>query len=321
MVHILPVASGKGGVGKTVFSANLGASLAKQGKTVILIDLDLGGANLHTCLGVRNRHAGLGGYINRKESSLESLIVETDVRRLYFIPGDSLLPGTANLGFFIKKKILAEIPKLVADFVILDLGSGTAYNTVDFYLCSASGIIVTTPETTAVLNAYSFLKTSLFRLLTRTFPARSAERELISRFVSEKIEGTDHTFEALAAQLGQLAPDSGRTALQQIRSFYPRIILNRARSDRDIPLGAKLRQIVKRNLSTEVEYIGILKDDELVSRSLLKRVPAYQLEPNSSFALNMDRIAQRLIAAPVPRELRLYEADEDLSELASSGRT
>ncbi|HPE35715.1 MAG TPA: P-loop NTPase, partial [Spirochaetales bacterium] len=57
MGTVIPVASGKGGVGKTVVAANLGLALSALGKTVVLVDLDLGGANLHTVLGVRNRHA------------------------------------------------------------------------------------------------------------------------------------------------------------------------------------------------------------------------------------------------------------------------
>ncbi len=58
MNTIIPIASGKGGVGKTIFTANLGIALANKGKTVIAIDLDLGSSNLHTCLGIKNRHPG-----------------------------------------------------------------------------------------------------------------------------------------------------------------------------------------------------------------------------------------------------------------------
>lgn len=65
MTAIVPVASGKGGVGKTIATANLGISLAQAGKTVILADLDLGAANLHTILGIRNRQPGIGHIISK----------------------------------------------------------------------------------------------------------------------------------------------------------------------------------------------------------------------------------------------------------------
>jgi len=140
-------------------------------------------------------------------------VVETPAPHLFFIPGDALLPGTANLPNFRKMKILRELAALVADYVILDLGSGSSYNTIDFFLASDAGIIVTTPETTAILNAYSFLKTALYRLIFRSFPARSDERGLVRHFVMHKIEGSDMSFQTLIEQLKRgERPHRGRPA-------------------------------------------------------------------------------------------------------------
>jgi flagellar biosynthesis protein FlhG len=88
MQYLVPIASGKGGVGKTLLAAQSGASLWRcSKKTVILIDLDLGGSNLHTVLGIRNRHPGIGHFIYRKVDSVEQLVVPTSQERLFFIPG------------------------------------------------------------------------------------------------------------------------------------------------------------------------------------------------------------------------------------------
>ena len=73
MVRLLPIASGKGGVGKSVISANLGLALSRAdrsghpGRTVVLVDLDLGASNLHTFLGMKNKHAGIGALVWKKE--------------------------------------------------------------------------------------------------------------------------------------------------------------------------------------------------------------------------------------------------------------
>ena len=109
MKQIIPIASGKGGVGKTTTAANLGISLARKGKTVILIDLDLGESNLHTVMGIKNISPGLGHFIYKREENFESLIQETGINRLYLITGDSLFPGTANLPYYQKKKIIKSI--------------------------------------------------------------------------------------------------------------------------------------------------------------------------------------------------------------------
>ena len=97
MVQIIPIASGKGGVGKSAISLNLAIALAQLGKKVILCDFDFGGANLHTMLGHKNNKPGLGHFINKIEDHLEPLIQKTAVENLGFIAGDCLIPGTPNM--------------------------------------------------------------------------------------------------------------------------------------------------------------------------------------------------------------------------------
>jgi len=315
MATILPVGSGKGGVGKTLLAANLGVSLARHGKTVILVDLDLGSSNLHTIMGIKNRFPGIGSFIYKHETSLESLVVETGIPQLYLIPGDSLFSGTANLSFFMKRKIIKELYGLVADYVILDLGAGSAYNTIDFFLTSLNGIVVTTPETTAILNAYSFLKTAIFRLIFRSFPARGNERDQILNFMSTKIEGTGISFANLIEALGDIKQESADIARTHMEQFFPRIILNMGKSSRDLALGGKLREIAKKNIGIGMEYIGYVAWDDLVSRSVFERVPTAAAYPASDFSRSLDLIGQRILSSPVPFQPNLYEANEDLSSL------
>lgn len=320
MTSILPIASGKGGVGKTILSANLGVSLARAGKTVVLVDLDLGASNLHTVLGVKNRHHGVGHLVYKQEESIEALLVETDERRLYLIPGDSLLPGTANLPYFRKQAIAKALQNLVADFVILDLGSGSAYNTIDFYLLSSSGIVVTTPETTAILNAYSFIKTSIFRMLYRSFPSKSVERETVRRFFTQKIEGADRSVTALASELGGISRDAEETMRSRLAEFRPRIVINMAAAPEEIRLGARLREIARRNLDLEVEYIGFILSEPLVARSIFDRKPTLVTHPEIPFSGAVDAVARKLMAYPAGAGPRLFEDNEDLREIAESMR-
>jgi flagellar biosynthesis protein FlhG len=312
MVTMVPIASGKGGVGKTVIASNLGASLAAMGRTVVLVDLDLGGANLHTCLGVKNRTPGIGAVVWKQEKSLANLLVETQVERLWFIPGDNLLPGTANLEYFVKQRILRELAKLPADFVILDLGAGSSYNVVDFFLASSSGLLVIQPEPTSILNAYSFLKTSAFRMLYRSFPRGSEERRRISDFVSRRIEGTGSTLLGLAGELARDFPASAPPALEQLSRFYPRVVLNEGKGPKDASMGLRLRDIVTRNLGIHMEYIGFLLRDEGVPRSVVERNPICLSRPESVFARGISALAAKINAEPGGAPPRLFSDDEDL---------
>ena len=108
-MHILPIASGKGGVGKSLLAANLGVLLAKAGQQVVLADLDFGGSNLHLVLGIRGIQTGAGAFLTRPGMKFEEIIVETDEENLRFIPGDGEIPGIANLTAGQKKKLIRRV--------------------------------------------------------------------------------------------------------------------------------------------------------------------------------------------------------------------
>jgi len=297
MNTIIPVASGKGGVGKTLLCANIALALAAKAKTTVLADLDLGASNLHTLLGINNRHDGIGDLINtkNKELTVGSLVMPTDYDRVFLVPGDCLVPGTANLPSFRKKKLQTDLQALVADFVIADLSSGSSYNTVDFYLMSKTGIVVVTPQTTSILNAYSFIKTAVWRLLSRSYSAKSAERDLIDEFMGGRIERDSHSIAALVEMLAAIDESAAEYAREQLRTFVPRIVVNEVRRQLDIQIAARLRGVVKRNLSIQIDYIGYIPYEPRVDQTILHRRPAYTILDGSQFNRAVDALAGRLI--------------------------
>jgi flagellar biosynthesis protein FlhG len=306
---LIPVASGKGGVGKTVFTANLGAVLASYGKTVILVDLDLGGANLHTCLGVRNKNPGVGSIVWKKEKRIENLVVPTGVDRLFLVPGDNLLPGTANLDFFTKRRIMKELLELTADYVLVDLGAGASYNVVD-------GLLVTAPEIPAILNAYSFLKTAAFRLLFRSFRKGSEERDRIVDFAINRVEGQGETFLAFAEALARGGPEgptaSGEKALAELGRLRPRVVVNMGGGQDDAVIAQRLREISARNLGVGMEYISYIMRDPSVSASISGRAPIAVTTPDAPFSRGVRSAAERVMRTPVAAAPGLELDDEDL---------
>ena len=85
--QIVAVGGGKGGIGKSLITSSLGICLARRGRRVVLVDADLGGANLHTALGLNPPKLSLGDFINRRVSSIEEVIMETGVPNLGLISG------------------------------------------------------------------------------------------------------------------------------------------------------------------------------------------------------------------------------------------
>ena len=122
-MQILPIGSGKGGVGKSLIAANLSIALSEAGKNVVLADLDLGGSNIHTLLGVRSVDQGIGTFLNNRHIDFNDIILETDYKGMRFIPGDAEIPGIANLKIFQKQKLIRNLLSLEADYLIIDLPS------------------------------------------------------------------------------------------------------------------------------------------------------------------------------------------------------
>jgi flagellar biosynthesis protein FlhG len=316
MARILPIASGKGGVGKSIIATNLGLALARAGRTVVLVDLDLGGSNLHTFLGIKNKHAGIGALVWKKERSLADLLVETGYDRLWLVPGDGLLPATANMEWNAKKRILKELASLPADFIILDLGAGSSYNVVDFFLASSEGLLVVRPELTSVLNAYAFLKTTAFRILSRSFPERSPGRAAVEVFAAVKNEGAGVSFLDFARELvGKF--EEGAAAFETLSSLRPRAIMNMGREAGDAELGYRLRDIAAKNLGLSIAFAGYLLDDPALGASIAARRPLLDSAPRSPFSRGISALGSRLEAEKIGAAPALHDPAEGLEELMS----
>ena len=176
---IIPIASGKGGVGNSFMAANLALALAELGNKVIVADLDFGGSNLHTCLGINNKHPGIGDFIRARYSNLENLLVETGNDNLRFLAGDVRSPFLANMHHAQKMRLIYNLKQLKCEYLILDLGSGSTYNTLDFFGMTQLGMIITTTEHTSTTNMLTFLKLLAFRVIERSLPKNT--------FLNEKL--------------------------------------------------------------------------------------------------------------------------------------
>lgn len=295
MAKILPVASGKGGVGKSFFVANLSILLGEKNQKVVTIDLDLGGSNLHTMLGIKNELPGLGHYINNKVNNFSELIHKTEYNNLDFIPGDALFIGTANISFSKKRKILSEITKIKADWIILDLGSGSSNNVLDFFLISNCGILITTPEIPAVLNLYSFLKNAFYRYILKGFTKKDSIKQKIIDIRTLRLEKDDLRFKDYLEILKKEFVEYKDKIEELVKNFFPKLVLNMGNSNRDISIGENLRNIINKNLGLDIEYLGLLPYEEMAKEMTVLRKALCTVEKKSKWVENCLRIVNRLL--------------------------
>ena len=155
--QVWSIGGGKGGIGKSLLTAALGWQLARMGRRVVLVDADLGGANLHTCLGLPGPERTLGDFIQRRVEKIEDVVVDTPFPRLRLVSGASDFLGAANIKYQQKVRVLNKVRSLDVDVVLIDLGAGTSHNIIDFFLVSDIGILSVVPEPTSIENGYRFI--------------------------------------------------------------------------------------------------------------------------------------------------------------------
>lgn len=308
---ILPVASGKGGVGKSVLVANLGISLASFGQRTVLVDLDLGGSNLHTYLGMKNRNLGLGNFIADKTVSFNDIRVRSPYPNLDFIPGDVLVTGAANLTYGQKRSIISNIEKLDADYILLDLGSGSHFNTLDFFLMSNSGFLVTTPQAPAILNAYGFLKNAVFRLLQQTFSAHKGVTRFLSDVVKEKQPNATPSIVQILDGIEKISRKAATTAREEIARLRPSIIVSMGDRPEDMEIVQSLRTLIEQRLAVTPICLGFLYFDYIVREAVSDTVPLALVGRDSLILREIDRVAQKIVHSErfpeMPLDLEEYE--------------
>ena len=290
---IWAIGGGKGGVGKSLVTANLSICLALMGHKVAAIDLDLGGANLHTCLGVPIPEKTLSDYLSKKVRSLNELLTPTAINNLYIISGAQDDLGIANLKQMHKAKLLNQFADLPVDYVLLDLGAGTTFNTIDFFIAADQGIITTLPEPTSIENSYRFIKAVYHRKL------KMAEElleigPLIDQAMNAKIS-QNSTPADLINRVIEINPVVGQKLRSEINKLHPKLIINQVRTQADIDIGFSMKLISKKYFGINLDYVGYLDYDATVWQSVKKRKPLLMEFPNSTLVNNFDRIIHRLL--------------------------
>ncbi len=288
------VGGGKGGVGKSLITANLSIGLALMGYKVVSIDLDLGGANLHTCLGVPIPERTLSDYLSRKILNIKDIVTPTPIPNLSIISGAQDDLGMANLKNMHKNKILSKLTELDAQYILVDLGAGTANNTLDFFLSSDQGILAVLPEPTSIENTYRFIKSVYYRRL-KMIEEFLEITPLIDQVMNSKLSQMESAPVDLIIKVQELNSEKGRLLEEEMQKFRPTLIMNQVRGQADIDIGFSMKTVCKRYFGIDLDYVGYLDYDASVWQSVKKRRPLVLEFPHSKLVHHFDKIVHRLL--------------------------
>lgn len=293
--QIWAIGGGKGGVGKTLITANYAITLAKAGAKVILVDLDLGGANLHTCLGIDAGEKTLTDLFSPDVKNIAELAAPTNIPNLSLISGAQDSLNVANLPHAQKQKLLNKLRQLPADYIILDLGAGTSYNTLDFFLSADVGIIVVLPEPTSIENAYRFIKSAFYRKLKNIEYLYDA-RSFVDATMNRKNELGIKTPADLLRALEEQFPEVGTKVKNAIGRMDIKLVVNQGRTEIDREIGFGVKNVCKKYFGFNLDYLGCLDYDSAVWQSVRRRKPLAIEFPSSPLVPAIQRMVGQIVA-------------------------
>lgn len=294
MPTIYPIGGGKGGVGKSFVAASLGTLLARSGNSVALVDLDLGAANLHTFLGQPAPDDGLNRFLDKTVSELTQVAAGTHIDNLFLISSNNCSMEIANLFHAQKIKLINAILQLPYDYVILDLGAGTNFNTLDFFLVAQQGIFVCTPEPTAIENAFRFIKAVNLRKLKQIVKANGFNR-LAKALVTDKRANRMKAGDIIDA-VSKSDPANALLLNAEVGRFKFNLILNQFRRSVNGSLGEKITSVCNRHFYSPFAFLGRVDFDESVIDAIYTRKPYIDTFPDTPTVRQLKQIGRRLMA-------------------------
>jgi flagellar biosynthesis protein FlhG len=294
-IKLWSIGGGKGGIGKSLVTLGLGVALARLGKKVILIDGDLGGANLHTLMGVRYPHVTLEDFLNKKVTRLEDTIIETAVEGIGLICGADDLMGAANPTFAQKIRLLSQIEELPTQYVLFDQGAGTSFNTLDFFNFSGGKIALFTSQTTSLQNAYGFIKSALYRKLSRDFAKDDEILQLLYQGGGAENGNNISTVQDLLDHFQHVNPEKHVWLTQALWDFHLFLVVNMVKSNADLKAPEIIHSVCRDFLNIQPEILGQVPFDPGIEAAISQMVPFPLHQRKSKAMVGLDQIALKLV--------------------------
>ncbi len=283
-------------MGKSFMVSNIGALLAKKNFTIGFIDADLGGANLHLCLGVKRPRHSLQDFLSGRQKDLMDITEKTIIPHSWLLSGASDIIELANPFFSHKQKLIRHLKKMAADFILVDLGAGTGNHITDFFTAFTNGVIISDGLPTSIENAYGFLKNGIIRGLIRLFPGRKDLHTIIKNFSDPHRENNFVTMAEMISHLSTRFPEESHRIKEWLAQRKTFLILNMVQNQNDISTGKRFIAIIKKYLNIHITYSGYIMYDPEIRRSIREMKPLMLNNPPQKSLECFTTVTENLLA-------------------------
>jgi flagellar biosynthesis protein FlhG len=298
-VLIYPVGSGKGGVGKTLLTANLGILLTRLDKKVVILDADLGASNLHTALGIPYLSKTLNDLFAGSARNLRDLLHETPIPGLHLIGGSRQLPTYPDFQKQLTQRILEGISGLKADILLIDLAGGIAPHVLDLFNLTNHGVVVMTNDPASIQNTYHFVKMAVYRRILQTFPNNPLVSYMVNSAVYPGSHEKIHSVPKLVEKIQHVDHYYAERIQKILQDFSPRIVLNMMNHENDTRAFNVFTEVCKKFVGVTPELLGILEYDTGIKESTLNFRPFTLNSENRETTEQLNLIGNRLAEGTV----------------------
>ncbi len=293
---VIAVGGAKGGVGKSMFSANVAVGLALLGQKVVLADLDLGGADVHLYTGVKSLARTWNDFLDKKVNSIEDILTPTAFEGLSLIGGDSTRLGSANLPYPQKLKIMRHLKELEADFLVIDLGGDTTYNGLDFFLLADQKIVVTTTDPASVLDSYAFIKVLFNRFLERFFSEYKSLKDLAEQIRDGSLEKSEkYSLDFIYQEVRARDPGACVQLKEQFDQFRLSVVLNMTESPKELRIAESMQKLVKEKCFLDIGILGTIPLDSGVRKAARGFTPIVVENPKCQASRNIHQMLAAIL--------------------------
>lgn len=261
------VGSGKGGVGKTFVTSSLGITLSKLNQSVLLVDFDLTGANLHTTLGLGLSNRNLRQFFDGSFKLID-LIQPTNIPRLSYVQGFWDDWSLSDIAIDQVRRFIDSCRTSDFDIVVVDLGAGAGSSNMEVLKLADERLLVVDPEPTSIEKTYRYLESFICHSLRENATSeaflkiQTALREYRSKNQKNLFSFRDYL---------QTATGFSFDHFEQLSQQPLRLIVNSARSRQDQDLGFAMKSVCKKYFDLPVDFAGTIDYDNAVWQSVRNR--------------------------------------------------
>ncbi len=276
-MRIWAVGGGKGGTGKSLVANGLALGLAERGSDVVLVDADFGGPNQHTYCGLRKPPTSLTQFFEERVP-LEDLILDTATPGLRLVPGNFNAASTDNITWAQKQKFFRHLNQLPCDHVVLDLGAGTTYDTLDTFLLAEVQVGVIVPDALAIENFYLFLKNLKQRQLANVL-SWTGLRERGRKIWKTRAEHGIANVREFTQHLRGLSEEFSKAMDRERDRLYLHLVLNQVREYSQVELGLAVKSAAAKYFHIDGNLAGYIRYDKDLWQRFGQEHPAAGGEP------------------------------------------